>query len=81
MATSIRWPPRAALATVLGPSAAGGPGLRVRPAGLTVSESESPLSRLRPRFPEPAALAALGLGQVFVTDARRGLSTRDALVH
>ena len=65
MATSLDWPEEAALAVVL----CGPPGERrgaaTPPLGLSLPARSALFSRLRPRFPEPGVLAALGLGLPF----------------
>jgi len=67
MATSLDWPQTAALGVV--PCAPPGErkGVPTPPLGLSLPPGSPLLSRLRPRFPEPGVLAALGLGQPFAT--------------
>jgi len=71
MATSLDWPQQAALCVVTCALPVEWSGVRTPPLGVALPASSPLFSRLRPRFPEPGVLAALGLGRLLVAHTHR----------
>lgn len=67
MATSLDWPQTEAPGVVPRALPEERKGVLTPPLGLSLPPGSPLLSRIRPRFPEPGVLDALGLGQLFAT--------------